>query len=143
MIWFKDYTLNEVNNFNKKTLLDHLDIQITLLGVDSIEGTMPVDERTVQPMRLLHGGASCVLAESLASIGSFLIVDPTKEIALGQHIEATHLRPASSGRVRGVATITHRGSTMHMWNIKIFNQDDKLICDSKLIMAIRPKELKS
>ncbi len=139
MIWFKKYSLEEVNNFNKKTLLDHLDIQITALTDDSIEGTMPVDERTFQPMRLLHGGASCVLAESLASIGSFLTIDPSKEVALGQHIEATHLRPASSGRVRGVATITHKGSTMHMWNIKIFNQENKLICDSKLILAIRAK----
>lgn len=143
MIWFKNYTLEEINVFNKKTLLEHLDIQITALNSDSIEGTMPVDERTVQPMRLLHGGASCVLAESLASIGSFLIVDPTKEIALGQHIEATHLRPANSGRVRGVATIVHKGSTMHMWSIKIYNQDNKLICDSKLVMAIRSKETKT
>ncbi len=139
MIWFKNYTLHEVNQFNKKTLLEHLDIQITTLNSESIEGTMPVDERTYQPMRLLHGGASCVLAESLASIGSYLIIDPEKEIALGQHIEATHLRPASSGRVKGVATITHKGSTMHMWNIKIYNQENKLICDSKLILAIRAK----
>ena len=139
MIWFKKYTLDEVNTFNKKTILEHLDIQITALNEDSIEGTMPVDERTFQPMRLLHGGASCVLAESLASIGSFLVIDPSKEVALGQHIEATHLRPASSGRVRGVASITHKGSTMHMWNIKIYNQENKLVCDSKLILAIRPK----
>ena len=139
MIWFKDYTLDDVNKFNKKTLMEHLDIQITELTDKSIAGTMPVDERTFQPMRLLHGGANCVLAETLASIGSNLIIDPAKEMALGQHIEATHLRPASSGRVRGVAEVIHKGATMHMWSIKIYNEENKLLCDSKMIMAIREK----
>ncbi len=140
MIWHKNYTLEEVNRFNKKTMMEHLDIQVTGIGEDWIEGTMPVDERTFQPMRLLHGGASCVLAETLASIASNLVIDPKSEMALGQHIEATHLRPANQGRVRGVAKIIHKGSTMHMWNITIFNHEDKQICDSKMIMAIREKK---
>jgi 1,4-dihydroxy-2-naphthoyl-CoA hydrolase len=101
---------------------------------------MPVDERTVQPYRLLHGGASCVLAESLGSIAANMCIDSSEKVAVGQHIEATHIRSATKGLVRGVAKAVHIGGNSHTWRIEIFNDEGKLICDSKIIMAIIKKK---
>lgn len=139
MIWNKALDLQKINLFNKNTLVELLDIQITKFGDDSLEGTMPVDEKTFQPMKLLHGGASCVLAESLGSIAANLVIDQSKFAAFGQHIEATHIRPVKSGLVRGVAKALALGKTSQTWNIQIFNEENKLVCDSKLIVAVREK----
>lgn len=138
-IWSHDLNLQAINKFSQNTLVSHLDIQITEFGDDSLTGTMPVDERTVQPHRLLHGGASCVLAESLGSIAANLTLDNKVEVAVGQHIEATHLRPVTSGRVKGIAKIAHKGKSSQLWKIEIFNEDNKLVCDSKILMAIIKK----
>lgn len=138
-IWSHDLSLEKINEFNTNTLVSHLDIQITEFSDDSLTGTMPVDERTVQPFRLLHGGASCVLAESLGSIAANLTVDNKIEMAVGQHIEATHIRPATKGRVKGVAKIVHKGKSSQLWKIEIYNDENKLICDSKILMAIVKK----
>ena len=116
--------------------MSHLDIKLTAAGDDTLEGTMPVDDRTVQPFRLLHGGASCVLAETLGSIAANMCIDTKEKMAVGQHIEATHLKSATKGLVRGVAKAIHIGNSMHTWRIEIFNDENKLICDSKIIMAI-------
>ncbi len=139
MIWKNALNLEKINQFNKNTLVDLLDISITNFGDDFLEGTMPVNEKTFQPMKLLHGGASCVLAESLASIAANLVIDQNTSAAFGQHIEATHLRPVKNGLVRGVAKALLLGKTSQTWNIQIFNEDNKLICDSKLLVAIRDK----
>ena len=98
---------------------------------------MPVDHRTVQPFRLLHGGASCVLAETLGSIASNLIVDPKKFYAVGQSINANHIRSAKEGdqAVKGIATPIHLGRQSHVWEINIYNEQGKLICVSRLTMA--------
>ena len=135
-IWKKPVDLVELNHFNLKTLVSHLDIKLTAAGDDTLEGTMPVDDRTVQPFRLLHGGASCVLAETLGSIAANMCIDTKEKMAVGQHIEATHLKSATKGLVRGVAKAIHIGNSMHTWRIEIFNDENKLICDSKIIMAI-------
>ena len=140
-IWFnKDITLEQLNKFSQNTLVTHIGISLTKLGDDSLEGTMPVDERTFQPARLLHGGASCVLAETLGSIAANISIDTSEKMAVGQHIEATHIRSATKGHVRGVAKLIHMGRSSQTWRIEIFNDDNKLICDSKIIMAIINKK---
>ncbi|OIQ18233.1 MAG: esterase [Bacteriovorax sp. MedPE-SWde] len=138
-IWANELDLLKINEFNKNTLVSHLDISITKLEDDSIEGTMPVDQRTHQPFGVLHGGASCVLAESLGSIASNLCLDNTKFYAVGLEINANHVRPVRDGIVRGVAQNIHLGKTTHIWDIKIYNEDDKLVCISRLTMAVVSK----
>lgn len=140
-IWFKDnYPLDEINKRGKDTLVEHLDIRVTEVGPDFLKGTMPVDKRTVQPARILHGGGSCVLAESLGSIAANMVIDTSKFIAVGQSIVANHLRPAPEVMtVTGVAKILHLGKKSQIWDIEITNEDGKLICSSRLTMAIIPK----
>jgi 1,4-dihydroxy-2-naphthoyl-CoA hydrolase len=138
-IWFKPVNITAVNQFSSNTLVTHIGIQITEAGEDYLEGTMPVDERTFQPARLLHGGASCVLAESLGSIAANLCIDGSEFMAVGQHIEATHLKSATKGHVRGRAKPLHIGKSSQTWRIEIYNDENKLICDSKIIMAIVKK----
>lgn len=139
-IWFSEESeIAGINKFSERTLVSHLGIVITKIGDDFLEATMPVDERTFQPFRMLHGGASCVLAESLGSMAANLCVNPNEKMAVGQHIEATHIRPVMNGSVRGVARPVYLGSNSHTWRIEIFNEENKLICDSKIIMAIKKK----
>ncbi|MDD4974466.1 MAG: hotdog fold thioesterase [Bacteriovorax sp.] len=135
-IWLRPVDLESLNKFSAATLVAHLGIIITNSGGDYLEGTMPVDDRTVQPYRLLHGGASCVLAESLGSIAANLCIDTKEFMAVGQHIEATHIRSATKGIVTGKARAIHLGRSSQIWRIEICNEDGKMICDSKLIMAI-------
>lgn len=135
-IWFKEIDLISINKFNESTLVSHLGITITEITKESLSGTMPVDVRTLQPAGLLHGGASCVLAETLGSIAANLTIDLQQKLAVGQHIEATHLRSASQGFVHGIARPIYMGQTTQTWKIDIFNDEKKLICDSKIIMAI-------
>jgi 1,4-dihydroxy-2-naphthoyl-CoA hydrolase len=139
-IWFKEVDLDIMNKFSQKTLVSHIGIVLTKINDDTLEGTMPVDERTFQPAKLLHGGASCVLSETLGSIAANLCIDTNEKMAVGQHIEATHLRPVTKGHVRGVAKPVYLGKTSQTWRIEIFNDDNKLICDSKIIMAIIAKK---
>ena len=138
-IWQRPIDLESLNKFSANTLVSHLGIIITNSGEDFLEGTMPVDSRTVQPYRLLHGGASCVLAESLGSIAASFCIDTNEFMAVGQHIEATHVRSATKGLVTGKARALHIGRSSQIWRIEIINEDGKLICDSKLIMAIVKK----
>jgi 1,4-dihydroxy-2-naphthoyl-CoA hydrolase len=139
-IWFQPVNLEALNKMGTNTLVSHLGILITNSGDDFLEGTMPVDDRTVQPYRLLHGGASCVLAESLGSIAANMCIDTKEFMAVGQHIEATHLRSATKGLVTGRAKAVHIGRSSQVWSIEIFNDDGKMICDSKIIMAIVKKK---
>ncbi len=139
MIWFKDYSVEDWETKTKGTIHDSLGIEITDLGASTVSGKMPIDERTFQPMRILHGGASVVLAESLGSIGSSLLVDPDKFYAVGQSINANHVRPGISGFANGIAKPIHIGTRSHIWDIEIFNDDRKLMCTCRLTMAIVAK----
>lgn len=134
-VWQRSVDLDYLNKLCSNTLVSHLGIVLTKWGDDFLEGTMPVDSRTVQPHRLLHGGASCVLAESLGSIAATLCIDPNEYMAVGQHIEATHIKSATKGLVTGRAKAIHVGKSSQIWKIEIFNDEGKLICDSKIIMA--------
>ena len=135
-IWFKPYTLNDIQWMLKDNMCEAIGIEIIELTPDSIKGKMPVDHRTVQPMKILHGGASVALAESLGSIASNLIVDNSKYACVGLDINANHLRPASSGFVYAEAKPIHIGKKTHVWGIEIKDEKGKMVCISRLTMAV-------
>lgn len=135
-IWFKNYSLDQASFLLKNNMLEHLGIEFTELGDDFVKGKMPVDHRTVQPMNILHGGASVALAESLGSIGSYLTVDPSKYHCVGMEINANHLRPVSSGYVYATAKPIHLGKKSQVWSIEIVNEEGKLVCISRITMAV-------
>lgn len=120
-------------------MLAHLGITLTEIGADYICGKMPVDERTKQPHGLLHGGASVVLAESLGSIGANYMVDQEKYVCVGLEINANHIRAVKNGYVYGRAQVLHAGNTTQIWEIKITNEENKLVCISRLTMAVLSK----
>lgn len=135
-MWFKDFTVEDLNGRPKNHIGALLDIQFTEIGDDFISGTMPVDERTHQPAGILHGGASVVLAETLGSIASYMLIDPEKYVAVGLEVNANHLRPVKSGLVKGVCTPIHIGAKTHIWDIKIYNYRGKMSCISRLTVAV-------
>jgi 1,4-dihydroxy-2-naphthoyl-CoA hydrolase len=117
----------------------HLGIQFTEFGPDFIRGTMPVDERTTQPLGLLHGGANVVLAESLGSIGTSLTIDHEKYFNVGVEVNANHLASATKGHVTGTARPIHLGRSIQVWGIEIVNGEGKISCVSRLTSAIRER----
>ena len=130
-------TLDELHEFSRNTIADHLGIAFTALGNDYITARMPVDKRTHQPFGLLHGGASVVLAETLGSVASFLCLqDPEKQHAVGLEINANHVRAVKEGFVYGTVKSIHLGRTTHIWDIQITNEAGKLVCISRLTVAI-------
>ena len=135
-IWFRQFTLDEVRKFQHDTMGEHLGIEITDIGADYLEATMPVDNRTMQPDRILHGGASVTLAETLGSVGGSMCVDRERFQIVGQEINANHLRPATGGHVTGRAKPIHLGRRSQVWNIEITDERKRLICVSRLTIAI-------
>lgn len=119
-----------------QTLLGALGIELTLLEKDCVQGRMPVDARTHQPMGLLHGGASVALAESLASIAGNLNLDPEKEYAVGLEINANHLKSARSGWVTGSAKPIHIGRRTQVWSVEIHNENGEMLCISRCTLAV-------
>lgn len=138
-MWNKPVTLEELNNRPSKDLSTLLGIRFTELTENSLTATMPVDERTRQPAGILHGGASVVLAETLGSMASNLVLDREQWVAVGLEINANHLRPVSKGFVTAVCSPIHIGSKTHVWDIKLYNDLGKLTCISRLTTAIIPK----
>jgi 1,4-dihydroxy-2-naphthoyl-CoA hydrolase len=132
--------LEKLNQRMLNTIGETLGIEVTEVGEDYISGKMPVDHRTKQPFGILHGGASVVLAESLGSIGSMLCVDLEVEHCVGLGINANHVRSASSGYVYGKASVVHIGKKTHIWDIRITNEDDELVCISRLTVAVLKKK---
>ena len=138
-IWHSTPDLKSLNQRGLNTAVSHMGIEITEVGDDYLTGTMPVDERSRQPMGLLHGGCSVLLAESLGSIAANCCVDPQKAYCVGMEVNANHLRAVKGGVVRGVARAVHVGRSTQVWEISIYNQVDKLICVSRLTLAVVPK----
>lgn len=137
MIWKQTFTLESLNTTGKQTMVEHLGIEFIEIGDDFLRARMPVDHRTVQPMRILHGGASVVLAETAGSLASVLCIDDLNlQTAVGVEINANHLRPATNGFVIGTVRPVRVGRSMHVWNIEIHDEQDRLICVSRLTMAI-------
>lgn len=138
-IWKQTIDLERINAWNSNTLVEHLGMRVTEVGEDFVRGTMPVDARTRQPFGLLHGGASVALAESLGSLGANLVLDVSKEMAVGLDINANHLRAATHGTVSGTARPVHLGRSTQVWEIRIENDERELICISRLTMAVVPR----
>lgn len=133
MIWKNEPTLEALNNINKNTLGSHLGIEVIEIGEDYIKAKMPVDNRTKQPMGLLHGGASVALSETMGSIASVLIIeDITKETIVGIEINANHLKSVQSGFVYSTTRPIRIGRRIQVWNTEIHNEQNELICVSKL-----------
>jgi 1,4-dihydroxy-2-naphthoyl-CoA hydrolase len=135
MIWSEPYTLEQLNFFGAN-LPSHLGIEFTELGEDYIRGRMPVDGRTRQPFGILHGGGSVALAETLGSTGAGLVVDRGKYRCVGQEINANHVRAVASGWVIGTARPVHLGRRSHVWEIRIVDEQDRLVCISRITMAV-------
>jgi 1,4-dihydroxy-2-naphthoyl-CoA hydrolase len=133
-IWRNLQTLQELNA-PQDTLIDNLGIEIIEIGADFLRGTMPVDARTVQPYGLLHGGASVALAETLGSIAAGMCVDSGYSV-VGQEINANHVRAARSGLVTGTARAAHIGGRTQVWTIDIVDAAEKLVCISRLTIAV-------
>jgi 1,4-dihydroxy-2-naphthoyl-CoA hydrolase len=141
MIWFNNnLSIEDMLQMGKGNMGSHLGIEFVELGANYLKAKMPVDERTKQPYGLLHGGASCVLAETLGSIGSALVIDPARYLCVGLEINANHIRSSREGFVTGTARPIHLGSTTHIWDIRITDEKDKLICISRLTVAILLKK---
>lgn len=137
MIWKNRPTLDALNKLGENTAVAHLGIQFTEVGDDSLTATMPVNERTRQPLGLLHGGASALLAETLGSVASALCIDFPRQQAVGIEINASHLRPVRGGFVTGIVRPIRLGRTTHVWDIRISDEEDQLICIARLTMAVR------
>lgn len=138
-IWKQSVDLDRINAWNRNTLVDHLGMQVTEIGDDHVRGTMPVDKRTIQPFGLLHGGASVALAESLGSLAANLVLDVDKEMAVGLDINANHIRAVTSGHVTGTARPLHLGRSTQVWEIRIEDEEQNLVCISRLTMAVVPR----
>lgn len=137
MIWKTEATIEGLNLMSANTMGEHIGIEFTRIGEDFLEARMPVDHRTHQPMGILHGGASVVLAETLGSVASYLCIeDISKNSAVGLNITADHLRPVPKGWVRGIARPIKIGRKIHLWSIEILNEKDQLVCVAKLSVMI-------
>lgn len=140
-IWFNpSVKVEDIRPFGHQTMGDHIGIEFTAIGDDYLSARMPVDHRTKQPYGLLHGGASAALAETLGSVASVLVIDMDKYACVGLEINANHVRGVREGFVYGTATPLHIGSTTHVWDIKIVDDREKLVCVSRLTVAVIKKQ---
>lgn len=140
-IWFnKSLSLSDLNNLGPKTMGHFLSMEWVAIGDDFVKMRMPVNENTKQPYGLLHGGASCALAETIGSVASHYVIDTDKFICVGLEINANHIRSARNGYVTATCTPLHLGNSTHVWDIKIHDDAEKLICVSRLTVAILKKK---
>ncbi len=139
--WKTTPSLDQFKAMRRNTLIETLGIEVTEIGDDYVRGTMPVDARTHQPYGLLHGGASVALAETLGSIAAMLCIDPARDVTVGLDINANHLRAVTSGLVTGTARPLHVGRSTQVWEIRIEDPAGKLVCISRLTMAVVPKQV--
>jgi 1,4-dihydroxy-2-naphthoyl-CoA hydrolase len=135
-----DITLEHIQNIAKNTLIEQLGMEFTEIGADYLCGKMPVDHRTKQPFGLLHGGASVALAETLSSMAAHLSIDGSKQFCVGLEINANHIRSVNNGFVYGKATPIHLGRQTHVWEIRITNESNQLVCVSRITMAVLDKK---
>lgn len=139
-IWKSPISIESVTDIREKTMTDHLGIEFLEIGDDFLVGRMPVDERTKQPFGIMHGGASCVLAETLGSIASCHCVDIQKQVCVGLSLNINHIRMAKEGWVYGTAKPIHLGKKTHVWNIDIKDESDKLVSSTRLTLAVLDRQ---
>lgn len=136
-IWFKDYDLDALNGMRASNMGEHLGLELTAVGEDTLTGALPVDHRTTQPFGILHGGASCVLAESLGSVAAWMTIDPAKYRAVGLEINCNHIRAVTQGRVIGVCSPLHVGRRTQVWQIDMHEEaTGKRTAVSRITVAI-------
>jgi 1,4-dihydroxy-2-naphthoyl-CoA hydrolase len=135
-IWFKEFPLSYAQERGRGTLIEHLGIELLEAGEDYLTARMPVNGHTRQPAGMLHGGASVTLAETLASWAATFCVDPGEHHCVGIEINANHLRPMAEGYVYGTARPVHLGKTLQVWKVRISNDQEKLVCISRVTMAV-------
>lgn len=134
-IWARDFALDDLTRMGAQCLPGHVGIEFTARSDNSLTARMPVDARTHQPFGRLHGGASVVLAETVASVGGALVV-PEGKVTVGLEINANHLRPAMSGHVHATATAESLGRTIQVWTVRIVDDAERLICLSRITLAV-------
>ena len=139
-IWFKTYELSDLEKLRPNTLVERLDMDITEIGPDYLKGRMPVNKHVHQMFGILHGGASLALAETLGSVAANMVIDDKRQYAVGQEINANHLHSVASGFVTGVTKPFHIGSTTQVWGIEIRSDEGKLVCVSRITMAVRDRK---
>jgi 1,4-dihydroxy-2-naphthoyl-CoA hydrolase len=136
-IWFhENIHLDQIQSFGKNTMVEYIGIEFIEIGENYIKAKMPVDHRTVQTYGLLHGGASVALAETIGSVASALVADKENFYCVGMEINANHIRSAKKGFVIGTALPIHLGKQTHVWEIRIHDDQEKLLCVSRLTVAI-------
>jgi len=138
-IFRKDFTLDSIHQMGNGTLTEALGINLVEIGPDFLKASMPVDHRTRQSMGILHGGASVALAETVGSVAGFGVVDPTRQYCVGLEINANHLRSIATGVVTGLCKPIHLGRKTQVWDIRITDEHEKLICISRLTLAVLDK----
>lgn len=138
-IWKTPLTLDELRDLHRDTAEAQLGIEFTAIGPDWLSARMPVDRRTVQPFRLLHGGASALLAESVGSCAANMCVDQKQAFCVGLDINANHVRGVRSGWVTGTARPLHVGKSTQVWEVRIVDQSDRLICVARLTVAVQTR----
>lgn len=139
-IWFRDHSIEEINLIFKTYMTGYLEIKATAIRNDMLVASMPITDKVKQPFGILHGGASVVLAESVGSVASNLVVDVEKYAAVGMEVNANHLRSISEGTLFAYCTPLHLGKKSHVWDIKIKDEKEGLICVSRLTVAIIEKK---
>ncbi|MBS1606838.1 MAG: hotdog fold thioesterase [Bacteroidetes bacterium] len=140
-IWYNPaITIQDLKLLGKDTMGDYIGIELTEIGDNYLKARMPVDDRTRQPYGLLHGGASAALAETLGSVASALVIDQSQYDCVGLEINANHIRGVKEGHVFGTAIPLHIGRSTHVWDIKIYDDREKLVCVSRLTVAIIRKQ---
>lgn len=135
-IWKTPSSIEQLMAVNRDTAAAHLGIEVTEIGDDWLSARMPVDSRTVQPFRILHGGASVLLAETVGSMAANLCIDEEQSYCVGLDINANHLRPATSGWVTATARPFHLGRATQVWDIRIVDDAGRMVCISRLTMAV-------
>jgi 1,4-dihydroxy-2-naphthoyl-CoA hydrolase len=136
-IWFNSsLRIEDIQPISKNTMGEYIGIEFIEIGENYLKAKMPVDHRTQQPYGLLHGGASVALAETIGSVASAYVIDHTRFYCVGLEINANHIRGAKEGFVYATAVPLHLGSTTHVWDVKIYNEQEKLVCVSRLTVAI-------
>lgn len=136
MIWFKNYTLEEISSSRANTMVEFLGIEFVNITPETLSARMPVDHRTKQPYGILHGGASCALAESVGSIAGNLVVDPSKKVCVGLDIFTSHLKMAKEGSITAIARPIRLGSSIQVWEIPAFNDDHEIVSQTRLTLAV-------
>lgn len=137
MLWFKDYKLDYLEGMRNANMGTHIGLEFSKIGPDYLTGRMPVDHRTTQPFGILHGGASCVLSETLGSVAAWMTIDPDKYRAVGLEINCNHIRAVTKGFVIGECRAFHVGQRTQVWQTEIFEEESrKRVAVSRLTVAI-------